>query len=340
MIGMNMEKCYKARMADVAKRAGVSAMTVSLVLRDDPQNSRITAATRQRVLDAAKELQYQPDARGRALRSGQTNVIGMYTGYGYINVRYPFFTEIISGLQEGCDTFHKDLLLHGVYRGKSSSDVYANMADGRIDGIILNLSGDNPLVTRIMETGFPAIAIADPVPGIPSVIVDDTGGTRILAEYLWSKEHRNFIYQTGGTLPVSAVRRRDAFLQFMKERESHVQVFHIHDYPDGLKEIVHTIKTSNSNDRPTAIVCWNDSDAYDIMHQCRIAGLKVPDDVAIAGFDGCPLPYDVGWSLTTIRAPWSNVAFTAVHYLIEQITGNDVPMETVLPIELIAGNTA
>jgi DNA-binding LacI/PurR family transcriptional regulator len=314
-------------------------MTVSLVLRDDPQNSRITPATRSRVLEAAKELHYQPDARGRALRSGQTNIIGMYTGYGYINVRFPFFTEIISGLQEGCDAFHKDLLLHGVYRDETSTDIYTNLANGKIDGIILNLSAKNPLVSRIVETGFPAIAVADPLPGIPSVMVDDTGGTRILADYLWSRGHRKYVYQTGGDLPESAIRRRDTFLQFMQEHGGHVQVFHIHDHPEGLKEIVHILTTSNSNDRPTAVVCWNDSDAYDMIHQCRIAGLKVPDDVSIAGFDGCPLPYDVGWSLTTIHAPWSNVAFTAVQYLIEQITGKDVPLETTLPVELIEGNT-
>src|SRR5688572_11862549 len=97
-------------MKKVAERAGVSLMTVSLALRDDAQSSRLSKETRQHVREVARALRYRPNARGRALRSGQTNVIGLYAGYGYVNVRLPFFTEVVSGLQEGCEAFKKDLL--------------------------------------------------------------------------------------------------------------------------------------------------------------------------------------------------------------------------------------
>ena len=88
----------------------------------------------ERVLRAAKELRYQPNARARAFRLGRTNVIGLYAGYGYINVRSPFFTEIVSGLQEGCEAVRKDLLLHGIFHGTSPDDIYLELADGHIDG--------------------------------------------------------------------------------------------------------------------------------------------------------------------------------------------------------------
>ena len=81
-----------ARMKDVAERAGVSLMTVSLVLRDS-ETPRVSLETRARVLQAAQELRYVSNARAQGLRSGVTNVIGLYAGYGYVNVRMPFLPK-------------------------------------------------------------------------------------------------------------------------------------------------------------------------------------------------------------------------------------------------------
>ncbi|MBW3637471.1 MAG: LacI family DNA-binding transcriptional regulator [Armatimonadetes bacterium] len=81
-----------ARLKDVAERAGVSLMTVLLVLRDG-ETPRVSPDTRARVLQAARELRYVPNARAQVLRSGVTNVIGLYAGYGYVNVRTPFLPK-------------------------------------------------------------------------------------------------------------------------------------------------------------------------------------------------------------------------------------------------------
>jgi len=88
------------------------------------------------------------------------------------------------------------------------------------------------------------------------------------------------------------------------------------------------------------VVCWNDHTAYRALGDCRRRGFRVPEDVAVVGFDGCPTPYDDAWSLTTIRAPWSEAARTAAQYLNALLEGETVPQETVLPVELIPGHTA
>ena len=79
-------------------------------------------------------MRYRPNAIARSLRSRRTNIIGLYSGYRYIDPRNPFMAPIIGGLQAGCAEHRKDLLLHTVFRGDSTDDIYAELADGRIEG--------------------------------------------------------------------------------------------------------------------------------------------------------------------------------------------------------------
>jgi DNA-binding LacI/PurR family transcriptional regulator len=327
-------------MKDVAERAGVSVMTVSLVLRGNAPSSRISPETQQRVLEAAKHFRYQPNARGRALRSGYTNILGLYAGYGYVNVRLPFFTEIVSGLQEGCEQFKKDLLLHGIFHGHTTEDIYTELVDGRIDGLVVNMPSDEPLAERLAESHFPVVAVADPLPNIPSITVDDAAGSRMLAEYLQQRGYRRFIYLSSWVRPISTIRRRNAFLDIAAAM--HLEVEEVGP-PGPLgpeASFMQDILSGTSWQRPTAIVCWNDTAAYDLLAYCRKNQIRVPEDIAIVGFDGCSTPHDSVWSLTTVRAPWTEAARTAVQYLNALLEGTSVPLETVLPVEFVQGQTA
>lgn len=332
-----MSRLGTIKMKDVAERAGVSAMTVSLVLRGKASSSRISEETCQRVLEAAKALRYLPNARGRALRSGYTNVIGLYAGYGFVNVRLPFFTEVVSGLQEGCEQFKKDLLLHGTFHGQTTEDIFTELADGRIDGLVVNMPPDDPLAEQLAKSHFPVVAVADPLPDIPSVLVDDAAGSRLLMEHLAGLGHRHVYYFSSGVHPISSIRRRDAFLKSAKEYR--VDVREINPSTNPPDSFMPTFLSLKPEQRPTAFVCWNDYSAYELLAKCRQHHLRVPEDVAIVGFDGCSTPYDSVWSLTTIRAPWSEAARMAVQYLDALLNSESVPQETVLPVEFIPGHT-
>jgi len=327
-------------MKDVAEHAGVSAMTVSLVLRGGAASARISADTRRRVLDSAKALEYQPNALGRALRSGVTNIIGLYAGYGYVNVRLPFFTEIVSGLQEGCEQVKKDLLLHGVFHGATPEDVFNELADGRIDGLIVNMPPDNPLARRLAGSNLPAVAVADPLPNIPSVVVNDAEGARLLVDYLASRGHHRVMYRGSSVGAISAVRRRQAFVEAAAACGMEIEEFGVdgglhRDHP-GVDDLLQRAP----GQRPTAAACWSDTSAYEMVAHCRRQGIRVPEDMAIVSFDGCATPFDNVWSLTTIRAPWARVARTAVLYLDSLLKGETVPHETILPVEFVPGHTA
>lgn len=335
-----MRRRNPIKMKDVAERAGVSVMTVSLVLRETASGSRVSEETRLRVQEAARELRYLPNARARALRSGYTNIIGLHAGYGWLNVRLPFYTEIVSGLQDGCDAFKKDLLLHGTFRGLTPDDIFTELADGRIDGLVVNMPPEDPLAERLANSHFPVVAVADPLPSIPSVVVDDAGGSRMLVEYLRSQGHRRFVYLSGSARPLSMIRRRDAFFALAADHDLQIREVSLSRETSLEAYFTHDLLSLDPGRRPTAIVCWHDDTAYGVLAHCRRHGIRVPEEIAVVGFNGCPTPSDTLWSLTTIRAPWAAAARTAVEYLNRLLEGEPVPQETVLPVEFIQGHTA
>jgi DNA-binding LacI/PurR family transcriptional regulator len=323
----------------VAERAGVSMMTVSLALRDNCTRSRVSEATRKRILEAVQELDYRPNARARALRSGHTNVIGLYAGYGYINVRLPFFTELVSGLQEGGEQFKKDLLLHGVFHGSTDKDIFNELADGRIDGLIVNMSADNPMAERLAEAHLPVVAVADALPGIPSIVVDDIAGSQRIVQHLQEHGYQHVLYLSSGLHAVSAIRRYDAFLEAAVAADISVENIDPAERTGSDNWFRNQLEALHHRTQRTAIVCWNDFTAFGALASCQQHGLRVPEDVAVIGFDGCPTPFDNVWSLTTVRAPWAQAAYTAVSYLDTLLKGETVPNETILPVEFIPGHT-
>jgi DNA-binding LacI/PurR family transcriptional regulator len=328
-------------MKDVAERAGVSMMTVSLALRGDASGSRISEETRQRVLEAARALRYRPNARGRALRSGCTNLLGLYAGYGVVNVRLPFFTEVVSGLQEGCEQFKKDLLLYGLFHGYTPEDIFTELADGRIDGLVVKMPPDDPVAERLLDSQLPVVAVADPLPGIPSVVVDDAAGSRLLARHLIERGYRRFVYVGCRMNVIPAMRRRDAFFRTLAEAGLDAEeTQEIWSSTPGVYRGLLQSRLARERQPPAAIVCWNDLAALQVLADCRRQRIRVPEEIAVAGFDGCPTHNEDVWSLTTVRAPWAAAARTAVQYLNDLLEGKSLPQETVLPVELIAGHTA
>lgn len=329
----------KITMRDVARKAGVSQMTVSAVLGGKAAQVRISETTQVRVLDTARELGYQPNAIARSLRRRCTNVIGFYSGYGYLDTHNAFLAELISGLQQGCERHRKDLLLHGVYRGSSVDDIYTELMDGRIDGLVLNAGPNDPLADRLAASRLPVVALVDAIPTIPSVVVADAQGSAYLAAHLAGQGHRRVLYRYSiHKRLVSASRRQEAFLHRAAEHGMEVRLWEDDvTCPADIAELDWFREAPDR--RPTAVVCWNDLAAYDLLTQCHKYGLRAPDDLAVVGFDGVPTPFDFVWRLTTVRAPWAEVARTAVELLIAQIQGEPVPEETELPVELVCGDT-
>lgn len=325
---------------DVAAHIGVSSSTVSAVLGHSPsRHVRVSESTRLRIQEAARRMCYQPNHAARSLRNRRTNVLGVYTAEGYLNPYVPFTSQIIGGLHFGCDECGKDLLLHGMYQGRPAEEIVRELTGGQIDGLVLYIKPSDPLGPLLAASALPVVSIVDALPGLPSVTVDDAAGSAQIAAHLAGLGHRRVAYVPGIPTLVSAVRRLKAF----KEAAAHFSL-----EVTEIQLAGHRQQFSGSDlewlslpprQRPTAVVCWNDSTAYSLLEQCHRRGLRLPDDLAVVGFDGNAPAQASPVCLTTVQAPWLEVARTAISLLIRLIDGEEVAPETRLPVELILGNT-
>ncbi len=316
-------------------------MAVSAALGAHHGNVRLSEATKLRIQEAARTLDYSPNILALSFRQRKTNVIGFYCGYGFLDARSQFLAEVIGGLQEECNLLCKDLLLHGVYRGSSVEDIYRECVGGKMDGLILQAAPNDPLVERLRESHLPVVAVVDAVPGLPSVVADDVAGSGMIARYLQKQGSKRIVYFERVILPrLESVERRR--IGFEQEANRHgLQV----DYLPAQEDIIPVnaplpeILTLPAGERPDTLIGWSDRTAYDLISRCVYHGMRVPEDVRVIGFDGLGTPLDCLARLTSVRAPWAEVSRTAVSLLMKHIQGEEIAIETVLPVELLIGTT-
>lgn len=323
-----------ATLSDIAKHANVSKMTVSLCLKEDGWQGRVTEATRNRVLAVVREFGYRPNPIGQQLRSGQSNVIALYAGQGFVNVRIPYLRDIVSGLQEGCEEARKDLLLHGNFHSADPAALYSELISGRIGGLVLDAGPSDALLKDIVQSNFPAIAVSNAVNLVPSIVVDDRAGAALIAKHLYELGHRSVAFAVRDGEMVSARLRRDSFLEVAMKLKMRVTVF----CPSETDPMEQTLRQL-LDDGITAVACWNDELAHLMVSEALRCGIEVPAKLAITGFDGCPARYQEANPLTTIAAPWTEVARLAVLNLSRRMSGEQVPDLIVLPVSFVKGKT-
>jgi len=135
-------------------------------------------------------------------------------------------------------------------------------------------------------------------------------------------------------------RRRETLLALAPERGMSVEQWSDEYSVPGADRMLDRWLETPAAKRPTAAVCWNDIAAYDVLGRCLARRIKVPDDLAIVGFDGISSPAPQAIPLTTIRAPWREIARQAVSLLLDHAEERTIPEETVLPVEFVEGASA
>ncbi len=327
----------------IARELQLSQPTVSRILSGDPRH-RVAADTRQRVLETARRLGYQPNAVAQSLRRGRTGIVGLYTNHDY-DARNDFLGTIIGSLQRGCEQQGLDLLLHSARGGRSPEAMFGTLRDGRIDGLILHANADDPLVAMLGQCPLPVVTVADRLPNLPAVTCDDAGGMRLLMAHLWERGLRRFVFIAPTESLTSVERRRDAFLAEAARYGVPATDCLVLEMPEGgAGEAVGFLRSLPG---PCAVSCWNDRSAYHLLRACRERGLRVPEDLAVAGFDGFEFDNVPAWDLVTLKCPWEKVAAEALTLLMTLVnspaetlyTETHEPKEICLPVTLCRGNT-
>lgn len=217
------------------------------------------------------------------------------------------------------------------------------MVDGRLDGLVIHTQAEDPLVPLLIQSHLPVVAVADAIAGVPSVVVDDIQGGKLQAQHIAQAGHTKVLYRDNYRALTSIVRRREGFLEEARKIGLDVVVW------QGAEQTFHDTSVRASfvqllkNSRATAVVCWNDMSAYDTLDICYQEGWRVPEEVAIIGYDGIRVMGNRIYGLTTVRAPWLKVATKAVELLVDQLHEHycdPLEKEVVFPVEIIHGQTA
>lgn len=328
-----------ATLADVAARAGVSTVAASVVLNGSRSEARVSASTRERIIEAASALRYSPNAVARSLRQRRTDVIAFHTVHGRaFDPRYPFHAAVLAGLQQGCEEHGKGLLLRGRLEESDDEQILRRLLDGQVDGLVLYARAATPLTQRLVESHLPVVSVVNEVPGVPWVGIDDALGGRLQARHLAERGYNRVLYRrTDEEMPATLRRRFEAFCQ--EAQVLGLSLLHSRNNSPEPSEHERELLLAPGGVRPEAVACWSDYAADGIAEFCLSHGLSVPQDVAIVGFDGLAPARRPALRLSTIAAPWHEVAREAVGLLALRAASKEVPEKTVLPVEMVVGDT-
>jgi DNA-binding LacI/PurR family transcriptional regulator len=339
-------------LAVVAARAGVSPSTASLAFAG---SSRVAPATRDRVLAAAAELGYGgPDPIAASLRRGRSGVVGAFVGERLLYAfRDPVAVQLMDGITEVLGGHGVGLLLLAGDAGRPPADQLARLP---LDAAIFATCGleDDPALELLRARGVPLVAVEGPVvDGVVLIDIDDRRGTAEIAAHLRELGHRRVAavampLRLDGTRGlVDAARRARVHYRDVRNRMHGVEdVF-------GPVPIVETASNAVAEGetagralldvpperRPTAVVAQSDVLAAGVLQAAAALGLRVPEDVSVAGFDGADLPWLGAVRLTTVVQPSDAKGRAAAAAAMDLVAGGR-PDDVVLPVELRVGTTS
>jgi DNA-binding LacI/PurR family transcriptional regulator len=324
----------RVTLTEVAREASTSVMVASVVLNGARSNTRVSDEVKARVRTTAARLGYQPSMLARSLRQKKTDLIGFYGGYGFHQLKMPFASELLGGLQRACEERQKDLVLYGSFRGRDADGLFGQLVGGTIDALVLLAPEGDPLAERLKQSALPVIAVVDPIDGLASLGVDDAEGGRLAARHLHARSCERLAFRRASEPRRSQRRREEGFCAEAKALQLPVEILQEVHWSGTLDEVSQW-HLSDPAHRPDGVFCANDLSAYHQLEDARKRGISVPEDLKIVGFDGILGVVPPARTLTTIHAPWAEAARRAVYALLDDAP----PQEMLLPVSLIPGDT-
>ncbi|MDU0348218.1 LacI family DNA-binding transcriptional regulator [Actinomyces sp. MRS3W] len=318
----------KVTLVDVAREANCSVSLASIVMRDAAGASQ---ETRRRVKAVAARLGYRPDRRARALRSTRSGQIGVTFG-----VHQPFHAEIIDGLYAAADTSGHELVLSAVVGKVDDRRAAETLLRDRCEALIMIGPSLGTARLRMLTDEVPVVAVARPLscPGVDVIRIDDRGGITMAVNHLAELGHRRIVHIDGGNAPSSAERRAG----YLEAMEAHGLSAETRIVPGGLEQ-EHGMRAASAmlaeSELPTAISAFNDRVASGLIQGLIRAGVDVPGQVSVVGFDNARR-FDAGLvPLTTIDQNPALMAQLALERAIGRAAEHYLPTEQVLVPRLI-----
>ncbi|MFE7083289.1 LacI family DNA-binding transcriptional regulator [Priestia megaterium] len=307
-----------ATIHDVAQLAKVSIATVSRVLA---QKDCVKHETKEAVLRAVDQLSYKPNAMARSLRVDKSNTIVVLVGH----LKSVFHAEFIRGIEDSLRTSGYHLLFGSTSGDNTRETEYLDLIkESRVDGLILGHPSIDLSVLEEVRKYAPVVVAFDYVSSssVPSISIDNESASRKMTNHLLSLGHTRIGHITGPSHRMLTQTRLRGFRQGLAQHmivgdEAYIQEGG-NTFEDGYEA---ANKLLAMQDRPTAIFAQSDSLAIGAMRAVHEKGLRIPQDIAITGFDNSSISAFVTPSLTTMENPTYTIGTQAVSMLLQQIQG-------------------
>jgi DNA-binding LacI/PurR family transcriptional regulator len=291
---------------EVAKRAGVSIATVSRVVNG---TARVGARTEQRVRTAIARTGYYPNTHARTLGTGKSHIYGMIIS----DLENPFFPELVKCFERIAVEHGQEVLIANTdYHPERMRVCVRRMLERKVDGVAIMTSEMDPeLIQMLSKRGIPIVFLDTGSVGrrISNICIDYSGGIDLAIDHLTSLHHRKIAFVSGPVNLPSARIRYEAFLTAVQRKKLKCSDDFIragnHRFEGGEAAMTEILKLRV---RPTAVLASNDLTAIGIMAAVHSAGLRVPEDISVVGFDDIALSSFMQPPLTTIRLPRAEIA--------------------------------
>jgi LacI family transcriptional regulator len=310
----------KITIKEVAERAGVSIATVSRVLNN---SGIVNEKTREAILLAAKELQYVPNISARNLSRSKTDTIGLLLP----DLHGEFYSEVIRGVDQTAQQSHHHLIVSSSHNNKNEIEAALRLMRGRVDGlIIMSPQIDAHTLHVNIPRSLPVVLLNCFVEGTShdSINIDNFGGAYAMVHHLLERGHRRIAVIKGTESNYDADQRlygyRKAMVEWGFSGSDLIEVTGNFTEEEGYAAARQII---SMNPRPTAIFASNDSMAIGAISALREAGLGVPGDVAVAGFDDIPISKFIRPPLSTVHVDIAGLGAQAMQLIVDAIEVNN-----------------
>lgn len=318
---------------EVARDAGVSVATVSRVMNN---SGPVSADTRQRILDVARELRYVPNSTARSLIMARTTTLGILLP----DLHGEFFSEVIRGIDHTARKKDYHILVSCSHNDQQDIEAALRAMRGRVDGMIAMSPGiDASFLGDHLPDTLPVVLLngSSSGNGFSSVNIDNRGGAFSMVRHLIQLGHRSIAVVTGGALNHDSQERLRGYEDAMHDAglgQETVVVEGAFTEESGFRAAQELL---NRPDRPTAVFAFNDSMAVGVLSALQETGVDVPGEISVAGFDDIPMSRYLNPPLTSVHVPIFDLGSLAVDRLVGALRRDEVvpPRVEVVPTTLV-----
>lgn len=316
-----MNDSSRPTIKDVAKHAGVSVSTVSYVLNG---SGPVSEDRRARVLDAVRLLNYTPNESARGLKGRAALIIGLVVP----ELSNQFFALLAEGVERAASERDAVVVLCAPEVKQQGESPNARLLRSRrISGVVyLTGASTSPsMLLELQQLGH-VVLVDEQYPGfdLPAVVADSRRGAREIAQYVLEQGHRRLAVISGPSSLWTAQQRlagyREAVAAFGGDPDELPVLFGDYHQESGT-ELAAKALAAPADERPTALLCANDLMAIGALEHCRSAGIRVPEDVSVVGFDDIPVASLLTPRLTTVYQPAREMGFRAATLLFDLLEG-------------------